>query len=356
MGTNSFVTYVHMKPDLTPFYVGKGTNKRAHTLNAKGRNAWHGRVVNKYGRRNIVIEVIECQSEAEAFFREKMIIAALRASGHNLCNLTEGGEGACGAKRTEETKQKLRAASTGRKHSDETKKKLADISRGKTLSQEAREKVSAAGVGRVKTRETLEKMRQAMLGRKLSEETKVKLAVAATGRKASPEAKRKMSLSRTGVARGPMPESAKQKLSAANFGKKHSAETIEKLRRVMTPERCALISEQQSKRTLSSATKAKISAASSQKKLSDDHKQSLLDGRMKNKQAVYSKVAEALRGKPKSPEHRANMSVAAKLRHAKKRNIARAAEADPVINDCAVTTLMLNQLQTDIENQPGYSQ
>ena len=36
--------------------------------------------------------------------------------------------------------------------------------------------------------------------------------------------------------------------------------------------------------------------------------------------------------------------------------VARAAEADPVINDCAVTTLMLNQLQTDIENQPGYAQ
>ena len=36
--------------------------------------------------------------------------------------------------------------------------------------------------------------------------------------------------------------------------------------------------------------------------------------------------------------------------------IARAAEADPVVNDCAVTTLMLNQIQMDIENQPGYSQ
>ena len=36
--------------------------------------------------------------------------------------------------------------------------------------------------------------------------------------------------------------------------------------------------------------------------------------------------------------------------------IARAAEEDPVVNDCAVTTLMLNQLQADIENQPGYSQ
>ena len=36
--------------------------------------------------------------------------------------------------------------------------------------------------------------------------------------------------------------------------------------------------------------------------------------------------------------------------------VARAAEEYPVVNDCAVTTLMLNQLQTDIENQPGYSQ
>ena len=36
--------------------------------------------------------------------------------------------------------------------------------------------------------------------------------------------------------------------------------------------------------------------------------------------------------------------------------IARAAEEDSVVNDCAITTLMLNQLQTDIENQPGFSQ
>lgn len=35
--------------------------------------------------------------------------------------------------------------------------------------------------------------------------------------------------------------------------------------------------------------------------------------------------------------------------------IASAAEESPVVNDCAVTTLMLNQLQHDIENQPGYN-
>ena len=31
------------------------------------------------------------------------------------------------------------------------------------------------------------------------------------------------------------------------------------------------------------------------------------------------------------------------------------AEGDPVINDCAVTTLMLNRLQMDVEAQPGYN-
>jgi len=32
-----------------------------------------------------------------------------------------------------------------------------------------------------------------------------------------------------------------------------------------------------------------------------------------------------------------------------------AAAEDPVVNDCAVTTLMLNSLQADIESQPGYA-
>ena len=35
--------------------------------------------------------------------------------------------------------------------------------------------------------------------------------------------------------------------------------------------------------------------------------------------------------------------------------ISRATEEDPVVNDCAVTTLMLNQLQTDISNQLGFN-
>ena len=33
-----------------------------------------------------------------------------------------------------------------------------------------------------------------------------------------------------------------------------------------------------------------------------------------------------------------------------------AAAEDPVVNDCAITTLMLNSLQADIENQPRYAQ
>jgi len=159
-----FVAYVHMKPDLTPFYVGKGSYARAQSLVASARNIWHGRIVSKYGKDNIVIETIECRSEKEAFLRERLIIASLKASGVELCNLTDGGEGPSGvvcsdevresrrirmigntntkgAKRTESSIEKTRLAHIGAKRSDETKEKLRVASLGRPKSPEEIEKI-----------------------------------------------------------------------------------------------------------------------------------------------------------------------------------------------------------------------
>lgn len=96
--TQHFCAYVHFKPDMTPFYVGKGSVKRAHDLKPKKRNDWHGRVVAKYGAENIIIETMPCKSEAEAFLRESLAIKALKITGAKLCNMTDGGEGTSGSK------------------------------------------------------------------------------------------------------------------------------------------------------------------------------------------------------------------------------------------------------------------
>ena len=299
-----FFTYVHMKPDLTPFYVGKGTWKRAHTCSVAGRNEWHTRIVRKYGRKNIVIETIECASEAEAFFRERMVIASLRNAGYELCNMTEGGEGASGAVRSQETREKHRLASTGRRHSNETKKKLAEISRGKTLSPEARAKVSAASKGRIKSPETLEKMRVAMTGRRLTDEVKAKLSAAATGRKASSETKQKMSASRTGRKQKPMTDATRKKISDALTGRKLSTETLEKLRATYTPERREQISQSLTGKKQSAEVVEKRIAPLRGKSLSESHKTKIGDANRLTGVERGAKISAALKGKKFSDEHR----------------------------------------------------
>lgn len=154
--------YVHMKPDLTPFYVGKGVEKRARNLHhlIRKTNTWHRNVVAKYGVENIIVEVLECSSEAEAFAREVMVIRALRNAGVVLTNLTDGGEGVSGRKHSEATKKRLsehfkgrpisekhaavlRAAATGRKMSEEHKAAVIKANRGVPKTEAHRANIAA---------------------------------------------------------------------------------------------------------------------------------------------------------------------------------------------------------------------
>lgn len=58
-----------------------------------------------------------------------MLIAAYRAVGADLKNMSSGGEGAVGVKRSEEHCRKLAAANRGKKASDETRKKLSEAAK-----------------------------------------------------------------------------------------------------------------------------------------------------------------------------------------------------------------------------------
>lgn len=110
-----FYVYFHSKPDGSPFYVGKGCGKRASTV-------WHNRnrhykfIVAKYGKENIKVSTIPCQSESDAFTMEMILIKAFRSLGYKLANMTDGGEGAVGATRSEDTRRKMAASKFGNKH------------------------------------------------------------------------------------------------------------------------------------------------------------------------------------------------------------------------------------------------
>lgn len=123
-----FYVYIHKKPDGTPFYVGKsGTNRHKHVW--RKHNKWHTRIVEKYGAENIIVEVIGCVNESQAFDLEKIYIKQFRQYGYRLVNVTDGGEGVSGYKRTEQEKlanAKRKRGNTYRRgstHTDEAKEK-----------------------------------------------------------------------------------------------------------------------------------------------------------------------------------------------------------------------------------------
>ena len=152
-----FCTYVHTKPNGEIFYVGKGTATRAKNLAKAARNKWHGRVVSKYGKENILVGVLECSSEQTAFDLEIGLIKCLRRMGVQLVNQTEGGQGQSGRKPTPEenkkrsaklkgvprplhVKQAISVANTGKKVSEATKKKLSTIFKNRPLHPKFLEK------------------------------------------------------------------------------------------------------------------------------------------------------------------------------------------------------------------------
>lgn len=102
-----FCVYIHRRPDGEPFYIGKGLISRAYDFAPSRRTEWHKNVVKKYGRENIIVDVIPCLYEKEAFELEKAHIKIARDNGSRLVNLTNGGEGASGHVLTDKQREGL---------------------------------------------------------------------------------------------------------------------------------------------------------------------------------------------------------------------------------------------------------
>ncbi len=144
-----FYTYIHCKPDGTPFYVGKGNGKRSHEFGRGRRSMHHQNIVAKYGKENIGVFVFPCDSEEQAFSDERQQIAQLRNEGYQLCNVTDGGQGSSGTKRvfSAEHRARLSASHTGRKASEETKAKMSASRKGRKLSPEHAEALRLSNIG-----------------------------------------------------------------------------------------------------------------------------------------------------------------------------------------------------------------
>lgn len=201
----NFYTYLHCKPDGTPFYVGKGCARRAfHIGKPYFRNEHHLRVVEKYGRKNILIFVFPCESEEQAFADEIQQIAQLRLEGYVLANATNGGEGASGRVNTEIEKQAKRdwwkAMPEEDKDTLREKLRIAQKERHESETPDERRKRSSSMIGN-----KYGVGNKNHLGKKHSPETRLKMSLKKIGKPAhnkgathSEESKHKMSESHKG--------------------------------------------------------------------------------------------------------------------------------------------------------------
>ncbi len=240
-----FYTYLWLREDGTPYYVGKGTGRRARRGN-------HGRLHPPPDPSRIVI--LPCKTEEEAFEVEKDLI---RRWGRKdigtgcLYNFTNGGEGAAGHKQSAETiakrmshgvspetRAKISAANKGRKHAfrkrhPHSPKTIAKIKKAKeSISVETRTKLSQVARNRNLTylrSPTINAKRSAALrGRSPSLETRAKIAAALRGVPFSPERKANIALGQMGkMLRGP---------KHPMFGKKNPATAERNRQRQWTPE------------------------------------------------------------------------------------------------------------------------
>ena len=169
-----FYTYMWLREDGTPYYIGKGFGRRAY-------DKW-SHIQNPPPVDRMVFYI--AKDEADAFETE---IALIWYYGRKdlgtgiLRNLTEGGEGAVGVTQSAATRDKISLALTGKRCP----------SRGRTGKRppEVGLKISASKMGHTVSKETRKKMADAKVGKRVnntghahSQETRLKISMKKKGK------------------------------------------------------------------------------------------------------------------------------------------------------------------------------
>jgi hypothetical protein len=141
-----YYTYAYLRKDGTPYYIGKGKGKRINfSYNRRAKLPPKERRI--FLKKNITEEeAIKHEIYMIALFGRKDLETGI------LRNLTNGGDGISGCKRSKELKEKI-----------------SKLNKGKKLTEECKRKISEARKGRFKGKEN------PSYGRKLTEEDKMKI-------------------------------------------------------------------------------------------------------------------------------------------------------------------------------------
>lgn len=227
----AYYVYVLARPNGKPFYIGKGKGARvfAHDIEAKSGHKCHKcNVIRKIWRsgseyQRYIVFTTDVEQDAHGYERE---LIALHGR-ENLCNLTDGGEGCSGRVVSAETREKMSIRFKGRK----------GTRLGHTNSPEHRRKISLAQKGKKLRPEQIEGMRQKFTGShpKLTDEERARRA------RQIKEKGRPFQKGQRAGNQGVSPsEETRRKISEtlkANSpwkGRKHTPETIEKMRQVQS--------------------------------------------------------------------------------------------------------------------------
>lgn len=219
-----------------PFYIGKGTGKRAWVHLAACKRSRSPSLFYQWlrglfasGRTPVVRLLHVGMTNTEACDKEIELISRWgridRKTGC-LTNQTDGGEGATGWVCSPELRVKRSEARKGKPLSLETRAKLSESRRGKTHGPEARAKISEAGRGRIPSPETLAKRSKSLRGKPKSPEHRNKIREALKGRRPSPVAFTRSSEVMKGKAKSP---EHRAKISASLKGKAKSPEQVAKM-------------------------------------------------------------------------------------------------------------------------------
>lgn len=157
-----------------------------------------------------------CDSTLSLAEAERFYIELYRSIGMKLLNLTDGGEGTLGIKKSPEEIERMRTRNLGRKASVETKLKMS-------ISHKTPEAITHRGLvnsRRIWTNESRRKVGDAVRGRRFSEEHRRKIGEANKRRVWTAESKEKISSWRSNFKQ---PREAIEKTASANRGKKRVA-------------------------------------------------------------------------------------------------------------------------------------
>ena len=199
--TKTFGFYIHYRANGLPFYVGKGTERRAHKFGKGQRSRYHKFVVEKDGRDNIKVLFVPCSSEQEAFDKEIALIALYRNMGVELVNFTSGGEGMAGVipwnKGKKHTAESLIKMSTAHKKQwQDPEFREHALKKRWTPELKAKQKLppsaQAAATEAKRRPDHRAKVSSMLKGKKLSAETRAKLCVIRKAKWADPDYRAKM--------------------------------------------------------------------------------------------------------------------------------------------------------------------